>query len=229
MREWARKVKADPYTTNLVLRNALKSIAKVDAAGSIVTKVVVPIPAVVGTTATVGDLVWSKDPEALRKLNEERVRALGAPREDRVGVLPERLVHADAADHESSLLWTRSRNRAAPTTSNPPRRPTPNARRCSSSRAPRCCSAITRKRRLTSCSGTRARSWRQLAGNAVLVAPLDFIRSTSAVRNALAEIASRARRELGASSLVLHVSGTLSDRARQDAKGAGWTVRESGA
>ena len=69
----------DPYTTNLVLRNALKSIANVDAAGSIVTKIAVPIPTVVVTTATVGDLVWSKDPDALRKLNEERVRALGAP------------------------------------------------------------------------------------------------------------------------------------------------------
>jgi len=38
MREWARKVKADPYTTNTVLRDALKSIAKVDTAGSIVTR-----------------------------------------------------------------------------------------------------------------------------------------------------------------------------------------------
>ena len=46
---------------------------------SIVTKVVVPIPAVVSTTATVGNLVWSKDPEELSKMNEARLRALGAP------------------------------------------------------------------------------------------------------------------------------------------------------
>jgi hypothetical protein len=79
MRRWAQKVGADPYTTNLVLRAALRDIARVDAAGSIATKIVVPIPMVVGTAATVGDLVWSMDPEALRKLNEQRVRTLGVP------------------------------------------------------------------------------------------------------------------------------------------------------
>ena len=41
MRRWARKVGADPYTTNAVLRKALDDIAKVDAAGSIATKVAV--------------------------------------------------------------------------------------------------------------------------------------------------------------------------------------------
>ena len=30
-------------------------------------------------TATVGGLVWSKDPEALRKINEQRLRDLGVP------------------------------------------------------------------------------------------------------------------------------------------------------
>ena len=48
MRRWARKVGVDPYTTNVVLRKALDDIAKVDAAGSIATKVAVPIPGVVG-------------------------------------------------------------------------------------------------------------------------------------------------------------------------------------
>jgi hypothetical protein len=228
MREWARKVKADPYTTNLVLRDALKSIAKVDTAGSIVTKVVVPIPAVVGTTAAVGDLVWSKDPEALRKLNEERVRALGAPEKTAAAffrngwytlTLQTRIVaaldavrkpgcadyiaSASAADTErEALFFVESAEMLQRHHAK-----TPVDKLLGDSRA------------IVAAAG----------GNAVLLAPLDFIRSTSAVRNALAEIASRARRELGASSLVLHVSGTFSDRARQDAKGAGWTVRESGA
>jgi hypothetical protein len=228
MREWARKVKADPYTTNLVLRNALKSIAEVDTAGSIVTKVVVPIPAVVGTTAAVGDLVWSKDPEALRKLNEERVRALGAPEKTAAAffrngwytlTLQTRIVaaldvvkrpgcadyleSAAAADNErEALFFVESAEMLQRHHAK-----TPVEKLLGDSRA------------IVAAAG----------GNAVLLAPLDFIRSTSAVRNALAEIASRARRELGASSLVLGVSGTLSDRARQDAKGTGWTVRESGA
>ena len=37
-----------------VLHKALADIAKVDAAGSIATKVVVPIPAVVGLTSSIG-------------------------------------------------------------------------------------------------------------------------------------------------------------------------------
>jgi hypothetical protein len=52
---------------------------KVDAAGSIAMKVILPIPGVVGMTATVSDPVWSKDPEELRKINEQRLRDLGVP------------------------------------------------------------------------------------------------------------------------------------------------------
>ena len=77
MRQWAKKVGADPYTTNPVLKSALESVAKVEVAGGIATKVVVPIPMVVSKTADVGDLVWGRDPEELRKLNEGRVKELG--------------------------------------------------------------------------------------------------------------------------------------------------------
>jgi hypothetical protein len=228
MREWARKVKADPYTTNLVLRNALKSIAQVDTAGSIVTKVVVPIPAVVGTTATVGDLVWSKDPEALRKLNEERVRALGASEKAasaffRNGwytlTLQTRIVAAlDAvkkpgcADYIQSAAAVDNEREALFFVES--------------------AEMLQRYHAKTPVDKVLGDSRAIVAaarGNAALLAPLDFVRSTSAVRNALAEIATRARHELGASSLALHLTGTLSDRARQDAKGAGWTVHESGA
>ena len=58
-----------------MLRKALEDIAKVDAAGSIATKVAIPIPAVVGMTAKVGDLVWGQDPEEVRKINEQRMVA----------------------------------------------------------------------------------------------------------------------------------------------------------
>ena len=78
-RRWAQKLGVDPYTTNPVLRKALDDIGEIDAAGSIATKVVLPIPGVVGMTATVGDLVWGKDPEELRKINEGRLKELGVP------------------------------------------------------------------------------------------------------------------------------------------------------
>jgi hypothetical protein len=79
MRRWAQKVGVDPYTTNVVLRKALEDIARVDAAGSIATKVVLPIPPIVGMTSKVGELVWGKDPEEIRKMNEEGLRELAVP------------------------------------------------------------------------------------------------------------------------------------------------------
>ena len=80
-RRWAQKLGVDPYTTNPVLRKALDDIGQVDTAGSIATKVVLPVPGVVGMTATVSGLVWSKDPEELRKLNEQRLKEVGVPGE----------------------------------------------------------------------------------------------------------------------------------------------------
>ena len=79
MRQWARKVGVDPYTTNTVLRKALEDIGRVDAAGSLVTKIAVPVPAPVGAISSIGDVVWSKDPEEVRKINETSLRALGVP------------------------------------------------------------------------------------------------------------------------------------------------------
>ena len=48
VRRWAAKVGVDPYTTNSTLKAALEGVAKVDAAGGLTTKFVVPIPPLVG-------------------------------------------------------------------------------------------------------------------------------------------------------------------------------------
>jgi len=80
-RRWAQKVGVDPYSSNKVLRDALQGIGKVDAAGGLAAKIVVPIPMVVSTTATVSNLVWGKDPEELRKLLEKQIQELGASKE----------------------------------------------------------------------------------------------------------------------------------------------------
>ena len=50
-----------------------------DAAGSIATKVAVPIPGIVGMTSSIGGLVWGKDPEELRKFNEQGLKELAVP------------------------------------------------------------------------------------------------------------------------------------------------------
>ena len=76
-RRWAQKLGVDPYSSNPVLRKALEDIGKIDAAGGIAAKAVVPIPPVVGTAADVSGLVWGKDPEELRKLNEQHLAEAG--------------------------------------------------------------------------------------------------------------------------------------------------------
>jgi hypothetical protein len=76
-RKWAQKLGLDPYTTNPILHKALVDVGKIDTAGSIATKIVLPVPVLVSGAATVGGLVWSKDPEALRKINEARLAEIG--------------------------------------------------------------------------------------------------------------------------------------------------------
>ena len=76
-RKWAQKVGVDPYTTNPILKKALTDLGRIDAAGGIAAKVVVPIPMVVSGTASVGNLVWAKDPEELLKINEQKFKELG--------------------------------------------------------------------------------------------------------------------------------------------------------
>jgi hypothetical protein len=223
MRQWARKVRADPYTTNLVLRDALKGIAQVDTAGSIATKVVVPIPSVVGTAATVGDLVWAKDPEELRKYNEGLATALGV-RPDAAGrffkngwftlTLQTRLIaalhavnrpgcaayliaatHAD--DEREALFYVESAEMLH-----------------------RLHAASPVSKLLEDSQAVVA----AVGPKAILLAPVDDIRSTAGAREILKDVADRARNELSAASLELRTTGTISPRATADASAAGWAV-----
>ena len=172
--------------------------------------------------------MWSKDPEALRKLNEDRVRALGVSEKAasvffRNGwytlTLQTRIVAAldavkkpgcasylesaaDADNEREALFFVESAEML----------------QRHHAKAP-VDKLLTDSRAIVAAAGR----------GAILLAPLDLVRSTTAVRTALGEIAGRARQELGASTLTLQISGTVSDRVRQDATRIGWTVRRSGA
>jgi hypothetical protein len=145
-RAWAQKLRVDPYTSNPVLQKALTDVAQIDAAGGIAAKVVVPVPTVVGTTANVGGLVWGKDPEALRKMNEASVKALGTPDKEANAFFRNKVftmgyqtrfitaLSAVKAKGCGSYVDTRRRRRTS-------------ARWSSSRRAPSCCSSSTRRPR----------------------------------------------------------------------------------
>jgi hypothetical protein len=225
MRRWARKVGADPYTTNPVLHEALKSIGQIDAAGSIATKVVLPIPGIVTTAADVGDLVWGKDPEELRKINEQALKTLGVPSADAAMFFQNRGYTLTSQTRLALALGRVKVPGAADYVAG--------AARASGERealffvesaellqrlhtAGPVAAVLTDSRALVTARGARA----------IVVLPVDYLRSTTETRQAMTEIDSRARAELHATSLELQTTGRVSDRLRGEMKKMGWTLRE---
>ena len=224
LRRWAKKVGVDPYTTNVVLQNALADIAKVDAAGSIATKVVLPIPQVVGMTSSIGDLVWGKDPEELRKINEQGLQELGvadavakklfgnprftltyqtrlvaALRTVKVnGVADYVKTAADAGNGREALFFVESAEMLQRSHAREPVR-----------------RVLTDSRAMVAIGA---------GGVARALLPLDWISWTASTHTALRDISGRARQELGATRLELVLTGRASDRAADEFQKLGWTV-----
>jgi hypothetical protein len=225
MRRWAQKVGADPYTTNPVLFEALKEIGRIDSAGSIAAKVVVPIPAVVTTSASVGGLVWGKDPEEVRKINEGRLKALGVSQgaaqrffQNRGYTLTAQTrfiaaldavkakglaAYVDAAakaDGERSALFF-----------------VESAEMLQRAHAAQPATAVLDDSQvIVARQGTRA----------LMLLPLDYVRLTAQSRDVLAEINSRVKGELGATRLEVWLSGQASQRMRAEIARLGWTLQE---
>jgi hypothetical protein len=225
MRRWAQKVGADPYTTNPVLFEALKDIGRIDSAGSIAAKVVVPIPAVVTTSASVGGLVWGKDPEEVRKINEGRLKALGVSQgaaqrffQNRGYTLTAQTrfiaaldavkakglaAYVDAAakaDGERSALFF-----------------VESAEMLQRAHAAQPATAVLDDSQvIVARQGTRA----------LMLLPLDYVRLTAQSRDVLAEINSRVKGELGATRLEVWLSGQASQRMRAEIARLGWTLQE---
>jgi len=225
-RRWAQKVGADPYTTNPILKKALVDIGKIDAAGGLATKIIVPIPFIVTGTATVGDLVWSKDPEELRKINERQLKDIGVTgdtikrlylskgftltlhtrlasnlREVNVPGCGDYAVTAAQVDTErEALFFVESAEMLARF-----HKTTPVSIVLSDSRA-----LVAKTRQ----------------GVAVVLLPVDWVRWTAAFEQSLAEIEARARKELGATAFEMRLTGTMSEAARTEVKARGWAVVE---
>ena len=209
-RIWAQKLEVDPYSRNPILQQALISVAKIDVAGGIATKVVVPIPAVVSTTSSVGGLVWGQDPEALRKTNEAGLKSLGVSddvaskffRNDAFTLTDQtRFVAALTAVKAKGLADYVDAAREAKTPhealffvesaemlkrlARPPRRSS---------------SVLTDSRAMVAASG----------GRAVALLPLDYLAWTEPVAESATEIAERAKKELGAKGLQMQLTGQVS-------------------
>jgi hypothetical protein len=225
-RKWAQKVGADPYTTNPILKKALSDIGKVDAAGGLTAKIVVPIPMVVSGTATVGNLVWSKDPEELLKINEQTLKEMGVAggtikalylskgfsltlytrlaaklREVNVPGCADYVATAAEADTErEAAFFVESAELLA--------------------RFHKTAPAVA------VLSDSRAMVAKTKDGRAVVLLPVDWVSWTEASEKALKEVERRAKEELGAAKVEVHLTGAMSPAAKQQMAARGWKVVE---
>jgi hypothetical protein len=224
-RLWAQKLEVDPYSRNPVLQKALIEIAKIDAAGGIATKVVVPIPTVVSTTSTVGGLVWSEDPEALRKSNEAGLKALGVSEE--VGAKffrNDAFTLTDQTRFVAALTAVKAKGLAdyvdAACGAKSPREGlffVESAEMLQRQHGESAVSAVlTDSRAMVGLSG----------GRAVALLPLDYLSWTEPVAQAATEIVARAKEELGATGLEMQLTGQVSDRSRKELQTLGWALKE---
>jgi hypothetical protein len=224
-RQWAKKLGVDPYTTNPVLHKALVDMGRIDAAGSIAVKIAVPIPKVVTATANVGDLVWSADPEEVRKHNEKMVADLATPKEaasaffvngnytltsqtrftTALGAVKAKgcADYVDAASEATqereALFFVESAELLA-----------------GLHKASPVTAILEDSRAMVARTGDRA----------VALLPLDYVRWTEASQKAATEMAQRAQKELGAKVLEMRVTGKVSDGARKGLTAAGWQIKE---
>ncbi len=81
-RRWAQELGIDPYTSNEVLKRAIRQVARVEASATFGMKFVA-LPSIpgVGYIRDINSLVWSKDPLDLRLHNEKVLARTGASEE----------------------------------------------------------------------------------------------------------------------------------------------------
>jgi hypothetical protein len=81
VRELARKLEVDPYSTNTVLQKEMGKVAWAMAAGSMAMGSIMSIPDEIDSLGDLNELVWKADPLDLRLRNEKLLKELGASEE----------------------------------------------------------------------------------------------------------------------------------------------------
>lgn len=224
-RVWAQKLQVDPYSRNPILQKTLIEIAKIDAAGGLATKIVVPIPGVVSTTSSVGGLVWGKDPEALRKTNEEGLKALGVS-EDVSGKFfkNKHFTLTEQTRFVAAVTAVKAKGLAdyvdTAAQADNPREALFFAESAEMLALQHSQAAVeqilTDSRAMVAASG----------GRALALLPLDYLAWTEPASKSAAEIAERAKTELGTSGLEMRLTGQASSRARTGLQAIGWSLKE---
>ena len=226
-RKWAQKVGADPYTSNPVLKKALVDIGRIDKAGGIAAKVVVPIPPIVSGTATAGKLVWAQDPEALLKANEQKLREMGVGADVVKQLYLSKgftlTLHTALAGNLRAVNVPGCADYVA------------TAAEADAEREgmffAESAALLARFHKTTPVAAvlkdSRALVAKTKDGRAVALLPVDWVSWTEAYDKALTEVEKRAKAEMGATKLELRMTGTMSAVAKKEMAARGWTVTEN--
>jgi len=226
-RKWAQKVGVDPYTTNPILKKALTDLGQIDAAGGIAAKIVVPIPMVVSGTASVGNLVWAKDPEELLKINEQKFKELGVG-----GDVIKQLylskgfslsLHTRFANNLSAVHVPGGADYVATAAESDTEREA----LFFVESAELLARFHTTAPVVAVLPDSRALVAKTKDARAVAMLPVDWVSWTEAYEKALGEVEKRAKAELGATKLELRMTGTMSAVAKKEMSTRGWSVVEN--
>ena len=226
-RQIARRVGADPYTTNPVLAKQLDDLAWASFAGGVSLDVALAVSTAgvataVSATSTVSNLVWEKSPEDVRTINEGRLAAMGADANTIRAFVTNRwfppTLSVPFVDNLAQLLHVKGRAAlvalASPAASEGEARYMVNvadmARKLGLAEGEPVAIDLTRRIVQVQTRG----------GRMVVPAPVDYIVWTEPVKQ-FAQRAStpRLRREI-------LVSGAASPSAREGLTATGWTLKE---
>lgn len=227
-RKLAEELQVDPYTTNEVLQTELADMAKYAAAGSVATKLVMPSIPGMGVISNVNDLVWTLSARDLKLRNQKSLAAMGvddalverffdnpnytptdqtrivAGLEALSGVSGRAIVVAKAAaagTRDEALLFTRLVTMLTA---------------YHQARAP--IARIIQTERLLPLAATGT-------GTTVLAVPVDYINwRESTADAAVAFLKAGKGTDQGGE---IWVEGSVSDRARRELGGLGWSIHEA--
>lgn len=171
-----------------------------------------PIPPILSTTASVGNLVWSKDPEALLKQNEAQFGALGVS-----GDVIKQLylskgftltLHTRLAQALSAVKAKGSADYVAT---------------AAEAKTEREALFFTESAEMLQRLHATAPVTALLTDSRALV-PVDWVQWTDAFAKAATQAGARAKKELGATKLELRLIGRISAVAKKELAALGWTV-----
>jgi hypothetical protein len=227
-RKWAEKVGADPYSRNRILQDELGRLAKYDAAGTLGTNVAKPKVQPFQAIGRVNNLVWGMDPQALQKLNEQRMKEIGADQKLSAQFLNHKsLTVTDISDILNSLILLKQ---AADRTEF--------IRSALSSDSEEDAFFYRDSAAMLAQMQSKGTTITKLLPNPkiavalcgkrfVAVIPSDNLYWTESFSSALTKFTDRNKTNIQSSqSKELWLSGSATDRARKELASRGWTVQE---